>query len=134
MPCNSEYMEPSVAERQCRDAAQLLIYVLTELGKNVPKYLREDAEDIYGGHSGDKYMKRLCKELSEMEELQIDRIVYNARSSESRRLADWWEEHQRQDKIREMIETKKKKLAPFVDMSREELIDKILELDERIKT
>lgn len=41
----------------------------------------------------------LCRLLKDMSVEQMTAIVYNPHSKESRRLADWWEQHQEDDKL-----------------------------------
>lgn len=104
MPCKSDYMEPTVKERQHRQAAQLLVYVHGKLGQPVPKKLSAAAADIYGGADGEKNMEFLCTLIRNMSEEQRERIVYNGRDPMARRLADWWDEHEAEDAKRLEIE------------------------------
>lgn len=98
MPCRDDYPEPSKLQSRSRQAAELLIYVYGKVGKAVPAKLRQDAKDCYC--DGD-YVPKLCEALSELSNKEFDRIVYNPRERQSRALADWWEEHEEMDRIRE---------------------------------
>lgn len=96
MPCSSDHMEPTVQERQHRLASELLVFVLSQLGRPVSKKLKADAENLYGG-GGEENMVELCATIRQMDAQQLERIVYNGRSRISRKLADWWDEHQVED-------------------------------------
>jgi hypothetical protein len=109
MPCNSEHMNPTVKERQLSTAAKLLRYVYVKLEWPIVDQLKADAAGAYGGASGDRWLKALCGVLGKMSEKDIDAIVYNGRDPMARKLADWWEEHQREDWIRGEAEAKKAK-------------------------
>lgn len=104
MPCNTDYMEPNVRERQRRLAAQLLIYVYGRLGLTISTRIKIAADDIYGGPANDDFVTELCSILKIMSTAQIDEVVYDARDKTARQLADWWEEHQEEDRKREAIE------------------------------
>lgn len=102
MPCNSEYLDPTHRERELRRAAQLAIYVLSELKKPVPGWVIEASKDIYCDNDDTvPYLCGLCKSLTVAEEAKI---IYNAYSKTSRELADWWEEHLEADRRREQAE------------------------------
>ena len=99
MPCDSSYMEPTIAEQQCRSAANLLIWAYEKTEIHVPEWLKAVANDPYG-RGGEHAMRDLCTLLRGLEKSSpstFERIVYDGRSPDSRKLADWWEEHQRQD-------------------------------------
>ncbi|AMO44240.1 hypothetical protein DSS3P8_182 [Roseobacter phage DSS3P8] len=107
MPCNTEHMEPTVRERQKKEAATLLVFALNGLGKPVRKSLQSAASSLYGnGVDGDEVVAELCATIRVMTPKQRDAIVYNGRVKMSRRLADWWEEHQAEDIKREALERK----------------------------
>lgn len=111
MPCNTEYMEPTVAERQKRLAAQLLVFVYKKLDL-VPIHpdLQRAADDIYGGGAmGEENVRTLCSVLRGMPDEKKDGIIYNGRDPMSRKLADWWDEHQREDWKRREAEAAKAK-------------------------
>lgn len=107
MPCSSEYMEPTVAERQRKHAAELLVFVKQKLGLSVSKEEKASAKSFYG-EGGEKSMVKLCTILRGMTSEEEERVVYDARDPMSRKLADWWEEHQAEDAKREAKQTRKK--------------------------
>ena len=105
MPCRTDHMEPTARERHQREAATHLVYILGRMGQPVPAEIARCAADIYGGQT-DEWVKFLCTLLKEMNQEQIDRIVYDAKDKRARALADWYEEHQEVDRQREEAEAK----------------------------
>ena len=103
MPCNTDHMEPTAKEQHQREAAQLLVYAYGKLNQPAPVALTKAASDLYGGQT-DRWVERLCTLCREMTDEQMDRIVYNARDPQSRRLADWYEQHVKEDTAREKFE------------------------------
>lgn len=106
MPCRSDYLEPTPAETYRRDTAILLEYVLSRSNSIVTQSIADDANNIYGGKD---YTKELCETLKALSEEELNTIVYNAKIAMSRRLADWWENHQEVDAKR--LEKEKKEQA-----------------------
>lgn len=103
MPCNSDHLEPTRRESELHRAARLLLYVRRSLGKPISTGLVADAQDQYCPVD---YTARLCKEVRDMKGRERDRIVYDGKNKDARNLADWWEEHQAADKVREEAERK----------------------------
>ena len=124
MPCDSSYMNPNCAEEDSREAAGHLVYINSIKKLDLPEYVKEAAKDFYGNqHKLNDIVVLLCKTISEMTEDELNTIVYNGRSKQSRDLANWWETHQAADrkrikkeeadkKRRELIESAKSKLTP----------------------
>lgn len=112
MPCNSEYMNPTVRERQQRLAAQLLVYVYESLQDIVPEHVRYTAENEYGfTKQHDRNMVTLCTLLNLLTPEEQQRIIFDGRKPMARKLAEWWEEHRTEDSNRALIELKNKKDA-----------------------
>jgi hypothetical protein len=86
-------MEPSYPEIFSKEVCTHLVYVLKKLRKRVPVKVRKGAESYYGnpGILG-QAIERLKNEIKAMTTKQIESIVYNAHSKESRALAAWYEE------------------------------------------
>lgn len=100
-------MEPTERELYCRETAKLLCFVMTQVDK-YPVDLSDAklvAKDMYPSRDLTKY---LCALLKNLDETQKSEILYNGRQAISRRLADWWENHQEVD--RKHAESDKKKL------------------------
>lgn len=103
MPCNTSHMEPTVKERQRKEAAKLLVFLKESLGEEVSPQLNRDASHIYGGKD-DSNIVDLCSKLKSLTDEQLGRVVYNGWNKQSRKLADWWDEHQEEDRKRKSIE------------------------------
>lgn len=99
MPCRSDYMEPTKKEALLQETARLLIYVRmnTNSGVKVTDKLKNAARDSYCRHD---YVSELCAAIHALTEEEMDRIVYDGRNSEARKLADWWDKHQEADRRR----------------------------------
>lgn len=103
MPCRSDYMDPSQAESDSRDTAQLILFVHKKLGSNSapPKWVKTVADQVYGNPARlNELVVMLCGLCSNMTTQQQSDIIYNGRDSNSRKLADWWDKHEAADKQR----------------------------------
>ena len=129
-PCSSDYLRPSQEEKNRKRIARLMLYVMHELkympvGNERRRYQRAATNPYGEGIDLNKETKKLCGVIQRMSEGTLNRIVYNARSKDSRDLADWWEEHQRADnkrKKRERDEKRRKRLikSAMSKLTREE--------------
>lgn len=120
MPCNTSYMEPTVQERQHREAAEHLVYLYGALKQPVPAQIAADAANTYGGENGEKNVVHLCTLLGEMSNKMLNRHVYDGRNPKARKLADWWDEHQREDWNRREEKAKKaKSFATCLELARQ---------------
>lgn len=112
MPCNSNYLDPTSAERNSQRVAKLLAYVFTKGGLAIPSDIKAASYDCYGNTEMlDKWVQLLCKTCTAMTPKEKDAIIYNAKDATSRDLADWWEEHERADRERQAEEMKEKNKA-----------------------
>lgn len=110
MPCRSDYMEPNGEEEYVQHVAKLIVYVDLKLGEVTGQTITDASDSIYGdGLKPDLVVPMLCAKIKNMSKKQLNNIVYNAKDSDSRKLADWWEEHQKVDKNREKEEKEHKK-------------------------
>lgn len=101
MPCNCDYMEPNAAEKNTKQTAQNLIYVYKSLGKDIPSAYKDAAETYYPNiHLLNEIVIDLCSTIRQMTDEQRDKIIYDGRNSDARKLADWWEKHQKADEAR----------------------------------
>lgn len=115
MPCNCDHLEPKAREREGKLVCELLVYAADGLGLagELPKWVREGAEYVYGprdegsptnggGKRVDKAVDMLCQFCRFLDEEQHhelrEAVMYDGHKPDARRLADWWEEHQRKDK------------------------------------
>lgn len=122
MPCNSDYLEQNGKERELQRTAKLLKYVYRKLQQPISLELQEAANDYY---CSDDYVAELCGVLSNLDDNVLESLVYNARNKKSRRLADWWEKHQKADRKRirqekEAEEMKEKRQAALSKLTKED--------------
>ena len=99
MPCNSDYMNPNNKEKELQKSAGLLVWLWNELGIEPESWAVNEAADMYA--SDERAVTVLCDVLKGLDDSSLDRIVYNGRNKMARKLADWWDEHQEADRIRE---------------------------------
>lgn len=99
MPCDSEYLRPTWWEVEYSRAARLLKYVLDELLLDVPDYVLKNIKSP--NLDGEKCVVELCRVLKSLGNDELNSLVYNPRSRESRDLANWWEDHLEADRVRE---------------------------------
>lgn len=111
MPCQSyEYPTPSEYDKNISETVKNLIFAKNQLGIITSDSLvKAYAKSYFDKTEGDKWTKELCKLLTGLTKKKREELVYNPKSAKSRRLADWWEEHQRQDKERKKEELQKAK-------------------------
>ena len=101
MPCDSGPSGRSEREAAIREAAQLYRYACRKIPRECPAWVLKEADDYYTSDDRDKIIPMLCALIRGLNEDQLNRIVYNARDADSRRLADWWERHLEIDRRRE---------------------------------
>lgn len=107
MGCRSDYMRANVKEKQTKNAATLYVYLASRLGEEVPEYVTKAAENYYGDGNRERCMVALCDRLTRLQNEDVDTfetIIFDGRERQSRRLADWWEDHQKEDQKRRAIE------------------------------
>lgn len=99
MPCRSDYLEPNNRERLLQETAQLLVYVRmnTKSGIKVTDKLKAAARNIYCSQD---YVPELCAAIRALTEEEQNRIMYDGRNPDARKLADWWDKHQEADRKR----------------------------------
>jgi RPA family protein len=101
-------MEQNESEAYVQNTAQLVIYVKEQLGLK-PTKQEKDLDTYYTDTSkSDKITRTLCSLITKMDDETRNKIVYNGKDKTSRRLADWWDEHQEADKKRLADEAKQK--------------------------
>ena len=109
MGCNSDYMKQNSEEEFFQNTAKHIVYVLKQLNKTVPAWVSKTANDYYAQDPKDRLTPLLCSTLSSLTNKQLNDIVYNGRVKEARALAEWWDQHQAEDKSRIAQETELKK-------------------------
>lgn len=96
MPCIGGHSDPSPHEQHRQLTAKLLVFVYNNLQKEVPRKLLKAANDDYCSLD---YTPDLCKELNAFSDHQTELIIYG-KNRTSRALANWWEDHQEEDRQR----------------------------------
>lgn len=105
MPCNSEHMNARPNEVLSRETARHIVYLNEKLGQETPAYIATAAKEYYGDENRvDEIVALLCTTIRGMTPEQVDTIVYNGKDAHARDLANWWDEHQKADAIREAAE------------------------------
>ena len=99
-------MEPDKSEKNSQETAYLIRFILNYRKENVPQWIKFASENSYGdvGRLNDLVVW-LCDLCTHMEKWEQDEIIYNGRNADSRRLANWWDEHQKADEVRLKKET-----------------------------
>jgi len=110
MPCNSDYANPTERESRRVNAAALLLVVYKRLNTKAPSWIYDSARNIYGENKEDKDpVQHLCDLLSDMSKDEIDKLMYsNSKDKDQRALANWWEQHQKDDAKRLKLEQEQK--------------------------
>lgn len=99
MPCKTE--EPSPIQQEGQLVGELLLYVYCMLGIK-PSTTSIAISKEYFAKTSDVHsaVEELCTLLRNLNNTCIEdyeKVVYDAKSKNSRRLADWWEKHQEMD-------------------------------------
>lgn len=98
MGCQNDYLAPNARETYTRETAQLICYAAGSLNQPVEQWIRDAAQSQYGApHHDHQLTETLCTLCGSMTKEQQDKIIYDGRDSEARKLANWWENHQKED-------------------------------------
>jgi hypothetical protein len=115
-------MQPSGQELESRRVCESLAFVLTQTGQEVPEWITIAAADYYGNvRRLDEATAMLCNECRCLQGTDRERILYDAHSKDSRRLADWFERHQEWDKRRVAEETESRRKIMLKDRAIQKL-------------
>lgn len=102
MPCNSDYMNPTAAEKNSKQVAGLIVYIDKKMGDETPGWITAAASDYYGAPTRLVELTQiLCSLCSVLSPAAAEEVIYDAHDATARELAAWWEEHQAADKARE---------------------------------
>lgn len=99
MPC----YEPTASRTdvQAQRTAKAIVILCSKLGLEPPKQIEAlkmtDSRYFNGSHCND-LTSYLCGAMKLLTVDQLEQIVYNGHDKDSRFLADWWDEHQENDK------------------------------------
>lgn len=114
MPCRSDHMEPRAAEEESHRVAQFIVYVESFLGNHPATWILAAASNMYGDESRVSELTAiLCEAIRELSEEQLDEVVYNGRDRQSRLLADWWDQHQKDDARHEREDAEARKRESY---------------------
>lgn len=109
MPCQNYERELSSLELESKRVCQLLTYALPAVGKDVPAWVVEVSKHPYGSPKrADEATAMLCEICGSLDEDQTAKVIYDGRNPEARKLADWWDSHQKDDAARKQREEEKK--------------------------
>lgn len=113
MPCRDA--DPSEREQRSAEVAKQIIYVCETFNLTIPESVREAVNSYWAGNAAklDEWTAFLCGTLRNLSEDDFNLVVYNARSRQSRDLANWWEHHQEEDRKREEQEKLQKAKPPL---------------------
>lgn len=100
MPCFDIYSGRSYERPRASIAAEHYRYLCSKLDVVIPPWAKEWGHDQYDYDGGIDPTAELCALVKTLTDGQREKIVYNAHSSKARGLADWVEEHDKEDVIR----------------------------------
>lgn len=117
MPCNCDHMEPNRHEQESRKVAGFLVFIGEKLDISPPpQWVLDAANSPYGNADRvDLLTLTLCDMLTGFSDTVMDLVVYDARNPTSRRLADWWEAHQKADEEREKREKHQEERSKLIE-------------------
>ena len=98
MPCNSDYLNQNTKEAELQRAAKLLVILHKKMKKKSPEWVTTAADTYYC--TEEKVVPALCEEIRSLTKEQQDKIIYNGRDADCRKLADWFDEHDKADRER----------------------------------
>jgi hypothetical protein len=106
MGCQSGYLEPHPREIYSKETATLIVYASGRLGLPEPEqWVRFASTYSYGDpvryHELTEILCTICRNMTED---QQNAVIYDGRDPVARRLAEWWENHQKIDAEREAAE------------------------------
>lgn len=131
MPCISDWPKPTEQHQRNQRSAQMMLYVCQKQKRKISITLKQDADDEFC-HTN--YTVALCGLLKCMPDDERDALIYNARDPQARKLADWWEKHQKQDAVREKVEAEARRIDQLQASAENKLTDdEILALKERYR-
>lgn len=129
MGCRCDYMESTNDEKFRKKTHELLAYVLRSKGLPVPDKVKKAANDYYGngGYSSNEVTNKLCALIRSLTTDEMAEIVYDGRDTEARKLADWWDDHEKADKIRAIEEANDQRLKALAKVAAAKLTKEELE-------
>lgn len=116
MGCRNDYLEPTAREKESSLVAGLLYYLsdYKSVGFDRDELLTSSRSSYGNLNLLDAYTDRLCSICKKMSKEEKDKLVYDGRNSNARKLADWWEKHQKEDEERIRKEEEEKRRNSLV--------------------
>lgn len=97
MPCADESRYFPAAWSHSQHTSELLLIFWSKMGvepmADVVKWSKTSTED----HC-DVVVPMLCRLIKGLSEEELDKVVYNGRDKDCRKLAEWWDNHKEWDK------------------------------------
>lgn len=91
MPLYDTDLAQTQAEKERMTASQMLITLNNKLGKKNPNWLIQASKDYYCNEN--KTYLALYQTIESLAEGQLEKLVYNGRDPEARKLADWYDNY-----------------------------------------
>lgn len=99
MPC---YTPPeSNHDKESRRVSNLILIFDKKMNIKSDPIIEKWANAHYENHCN-IVTPMLCEKIRGINEDELNQIVYNGRDKDSRRLADWWDEHNKFDRARNL--------------------------------
>lgn len=122
MGCRSDYLEPNAQEAYSKEVAGHIVWLCGKFGHPAEPWIQAAAANVYGNAARhDELTATLCGLIRESDQKVVERIIYNARDAEARKVATWWEDHQRVDAEREQAEAEKQRRTNIATKLRDNL-------------
>lgn len=128
MGCRSDYMEPNERELESIRVAKLIKFlnatgVIPHWGSFRLDFLDKVISNCYGDVDYlDEMTAYLCDWLKNNDGTGLgDKIIYDGKNPESRKLADWWQKHQAADLRREKDEDEARKRDKLIQTALKKL-------------
>jgi len=123
MGCRNDYTPPNRQQAYSKLTCECIVYALTKLERKIPTWIAQAAKAEYGNADRcEEATIKLCDLLKGLPLDTFNDIVYD-RTKEARALANWWDEHQEEDRKREEREAEKKRQRQLVKSAKAMLTD-----------
>ena len=97
MPCYTP--DESNDEKESSRVSRLILILDKKTNTESDPRIKKWADTWYENHC-DIVTPMLCSKIKGLSLSQLENIVYNGRDKNSRKLADWWDEHDEFDKTK----------------------------------
>ena len=97
MPCYTP--EEDSSSVRLREISKLIVILDRKMGLITDEVII-DASNTHYGHSNIDVTEVLCTKIRGLGEEHMNEYIYNGRDADSRKLADWWDDHKKWDEER----------------------------------